>query len=484
MRRKQRLLRLYRGWKPYLLIAVIFGIVGTLLLFVSHALTPTANTEVEQGTISSCASNIADTSASGGHAVKFAGCSFVHPGIFLDKTQLDLVKAKLTAHTDPWYTQSASMSTKTTIDGYAQVYSSLSYAPHPVSTIDCSVNNPQSVSVCTSMVEDAVAAYTDALLYYYGNKGSTDAYAQKAIDIINQWSGTVSSWNGTQAQLEIAWAAEMFPRAAEILRYTYSVPNGETTLNLSNFNSMLNVFLPAINSDTTPAAASSNGNWRLAMIDGQMNIAVFTDDHTMYSTALARWRAAVPAYIYLPSDGASPVAPPGGTYTTQQVKCYWAGAGSPASSCSSFAGFQYVDGMVQETCRDASHVSLGMSALVYAARTATIQGTDLFNEQKTRLTDALNFTTAYNAAYLNGLNGTAGTWPTSPCGGPPNGSSGGTGGVGYELGAWETWNSELSNRLGVTLDPSVLYYIQNDVRAKSYKAFSNTAWESVTSPTN
>jgi len=60
--------------KAYLVIGVLFGIVGVVLLTASHAATPTTSTESEGGTLSSCAANVSDTTASSGHAVKFGGC--------------------------------------------------------------------------------------------------------------------------------------------------------------------------------------------------------------------------------------------------------------------------------------------------------------------------------------------------------------------------------------------------------------------------
>ena len=55
--------------------ALAFGLVGCLLFAVSHASTPTTNSEAEDGAVSSCASTVTDTSASGGSAVKFGGCT-------------------------------------------------------------------------------------------------------------------------------------------------------------------------------------------------------------------------------------------------------------------------------------------------------------------------------------------------------------------------------------------------------------------------
>jgi hypothetical protein len=51
--------------------ALVFGVVGTYLLASSHALTPTASLEAEDGTVSGSATIINNANASGGQAVKF-----------------------------------------------------------------------------------------------------------------------------------------------------------------------------------------------------------------------------------------------------------------------------------------------------------------------------------------------------------------------------------------------------------------------------
>jgi len=60
---------------PLLVVALVFGSLGTALLLTSHATTPTANVETENGTVSAAASKVSDTTASGSQAVKFGAAS-------------------------------------------------------------------------------------------------------------------------------------------------------------------------------------------------------------------------------------------------------------------------------------------------------------------------------------------------------------------------------------------------------------------------
>jgi len=56
---------------PMVAVVVVFGSLGTWLLTGSHAATPTASLETENGTVSSAAGKVTDATASNGQAVKF-----------------------------------------------------------------------------------------------------------------------------------------------------------------------------------------------------------------------------------------------------------------------------------------------------------------------------------------------------------------------------------------------------------------------------
>ncbi len=58
-------------------VVAVFGVLGTVLLFHSHASTPTAAFEAESGTVSGCASTASDGSASGSQAAQFGTCGQV-----------------------------------------------------------------------------------------------------------------------------------------------------------------------------------------------------------------------------------------------------------------------------------------------------------------------------------------------------------------------------------------------------------------------
>ena len=138
----------------------------------------------------------------------------------------------------------------------------------------------------------------------------------------------------------------------------------------------------------------ANGNWEAVMIEASMAIGVFNDDRDTFEKALSMWRARVPSYIYMKSDGALPVSPPGTSYDATQLGTYWGNLTQWPE-----------DGIGQETCRDFHHLEYGFAGIVNAAETALIQGIDLYGEQAARLVAGFEF----NAQFLDGVPHRAGS---------------------------------------------------------------------------
>ncbi len=344
-----------------------------------------------------------DGGAGGGAGSAPAG--FVHPGVLVDQAQLDFVKAQIAAKKDPW------------LSAYnAAVASSLaspSYTPHPIADVQCGpVSNPD--IGCTDEKNDSAAAYTHALLYYYGGDV---AHAQKAVQIMNAWASTITKHDLSNAPLESAWAGSLWPRAGEIIRYTYT---GWSSDDATTFGNMLkNVYLPEVVN-----GSNSNGNWELAMIEATMGIGIYLDDQSIFDGAVAMWKKRVPAYIYLTSDGATPVPPEtGDKNSASALNGFWYNA--PA----------YLNGMAQETCRDLGHVQYGFASMTNAAETARIQGVDLYSLEKTRMAAGYEF----HAQYINGTKANT----TAVCGVDLNAVTADA--------MWEIGFNALSNRLGMAL---------------------------------
>lgn len=295
-----------------------------------------------------------------------APATFVHPGVLVSRPQLDFMRTKVLAGAQPW------------LDAYDQMrtskYASLSWTAKPRSVVECGpYSNPN--YGCTDERDDAIAAYTDSLMWYITRDSR---YAQKAISIMNAWSATITDHTNSNAPLQTAWAGSMWPRAAEIIRYTYT---GWSSTSISNFGNMLrNVYLPEV----VNGSKTTNGNWELTMMEASLGIAVFLQDRTTYDKAVSIYRGRVPAYVYLSSDGAYPKPPPGSNIDTPaEIISYWQGQDT------------FVDGITQETCRDFTHTGYGIDAIAHFAETTRIQGQDLYPEIQDRLRFALGVQSKY-----------------------------------------------------------------------------------------
>jgi hypothetical protein len=294
---------------------------------------------------------------------------FRHPGVLVGAQQLDFVRGKVDAGEQPWRAAYDQMR--------GSPYASLSWTPKPRAVVDCGTNfRPD--NGCGAERDDALAAYTDALIWYL----SRDAgYAAKAIEILNAWPPSIQQHTNSNAPLQASWAGATFARAAELIRYSGA---GWPTPDLVRFAAMLRaVYLPMVRGGKPLA----NGNLELAMTDAASSIAVFLDDRAEFSNAITIWRGRVPAYIYLSSDGALPTAAPNATNTSRAaLVTYWQGQ-------SDFTDFP---GIAQETCRDFGHTGWGFDAAAHVASTAWVQGIDLYAELRPRMTAALEFHARYD----------------------------------------------------------------------------------------
>lgn len=173
-----------------------------------------------------------------------APSSFKHPGVVFDKAQLDFVKSKVGGGEQPW------------TDAYNKMlsskYGSTTRTPMPRATVDCGSNtNPD--NGCTDEREDAIAAFTLSLAWYITG---TAKYAEKAIEIMNAWAGTIKTHTNLNAPLQTGWAGSSWVKAAEIIRYSEA---GWSQSDITKFENMLRtVYLPEL-----IVGSSKNGNWEL-----------------------------------------------------------------------------------------------------------------------------------------------------------------------------------------------------------------------------
>ncbi|HBF81474.1 MAG TPA: hypothetical protein DD420_16545 [Streptomyces sp.] len=370
-------------------------------------------------------------SPSAGAAQAAAPASFTHPGVLVSRPQLDFVRGKVQAGAQPWKGAYDRM--------LASPYASLSRTAKPRAVVECgSYSNPN--NGCTDEREDALAAYTLSLAWYISQDSR---YAQKAIQIMDAWSGVIKDHTNSNAPLQTGWAGSSWPRAAEIIKYTYgSWPAS------GRFGTMLrDVYLPKVAN-----GSNSNGNWELSMTEAAIGIAVFLEDRGAYDRAVAKFRGRVPAYIYVTADGSLPKAAPGsGLDTREKIINYWQGQST------------FMDGLSQETCRDLTHTGYGLSAISHIAETSRIQGQDLYPEVADRLRHALGLHAKYQLGEKV---------PSSLCGGSLKDSLGPVTEVGFNA---------LHNRMGYAMTNT------QTLTERQRPAASNNlfvAWETLTHADN
>jgi hypothetical protein len=287
-----------------------------------------------------------------------AAAEFRHPGVLLNRPQLELIKQRVAQGIEPQKTAFAAM--------LASPYADLAYAPSPRAVVECGPYSRPDLG-CKDERRDSAAAYSQAIAWFAtGN----ERYARNAIRIMNAWATTLTGGHTNRnGPIQAAWSASVWPRAAEIIRHTSTFWAPEE---IARFERLLREqYVPSIKDGST-----ENGNKELAMAEALMNIGVFCDDRALFDAGVQMWRGRAPAYIYLSKDGPGPILPPSGETP------FWSNKGKTTP---------YVDGLLKESMRDPHHANMGFASLVNAAETALQQGLDLYAEHGDRIVAAMEF---------------------------------------------------------------------------------------------
>lgn len=419
-------------------------LVGIAFLVISQAATTNFSIEPETGTKSPAAAVITSSQASGGAAVRFsdAASGFVHPGILVNKAQLDFTKAKIAAGQQPW------------LNAYNQLKGSFlaskSYTPKPVPKLQCTTSGllaDYAQLGCTDINNDSAAVYAQALMWYYTGDA---AYANKAVEIMNAWSTTLKEVplddpNGSdpkndaeffQSRLILGWSAESIIRGAEIIRHTST---NWASADSNRFEGMLRtIYYPHLAEGWT-GTGNGAGSWA----DGLVNMGIFMDDRTIFNLGIQHWKQNTRSMVYLTSDGATPIPYLSPRDNKNKTPNYWTVT-------------RYINGLESETCRDMGHAYMGLGAMANTAETARLQGVDLYGDPEFKNRFLASF--ELNADYVNQMldqmattgqtvaQVTSSTWTPAnfPCSDFKDG--GGSAFLGQEL----AYN-HFANRLGIAM---------------------------------
>ena len=257
------------------------------------------------------------------------------------------MKKQVLAGAEPWKSAFERLKSATDLDYNVEAFTHVLRGPYAKPNIGGG-----------ELSKGANLAYDCAVLWYITNDKK---YAEKAIAIMNAWSATIWDFDYNDAKLLAAWTGHVFCNAAEIIRYTNA---GWQQPDLERFKHMLlTVYYPLMRYYYPTA----NGNWDGAIIHSVMAIAIFTDNHDMFSNA-------VDHFLHAPMNG-------------------------------SIFKYIYPSGQCQESMRDQGHVQLGLGEFAGAAQVAYTQGTDLFSIADNRIGLGYEYTAGYllgNTPYCYG----------------------------------------------------------------------------------
>ncbi|HUO97679.1 MAG TPA: alginate lyase family protein, partial [Rhizomicrobium sp.] len=207
---------------------------------------------------------------------------FVHPGLLSTQADFERMAAKVAAGASPW------------IGGWnrliANPHASLSYAPNPQVVVSRG-NDGVHPDNSAALFNDAAAAYQCALRWKVS--GNT-ACADKAVQIMNAWSSTLTAIYGNTALngdmdgvLMAGIQGYQFANAGEIMR-TYP---GWAAVDFAAFQRMMSGLFYPVNHQFITATGGLDpiliySNWDLCSIASILAIGVLCDDQAKFDEAI------------------------------------------------------------------------------------------------------------------------------------------------------------------------------------------------------
>jgi hypothetical protein len=283
---------------------------------------------------------------------------FKHPGLLHTEADFDRMRAKVAAGAQPW------------ADGWGALLNTgrshlgKNNYPRPVATV---IRNNLPDNNVSKLYIDVARAYQLALRW----KVSGDiAYANKAVEYLNAWSGVLTGITGNADRFLAAGIhGYQFANAAEIMR-TY---DGWAAADLARFqNMMLNVFYPLnhqfLVQHNDADITNYWANWDQCNLASILAIGVLCDREDLYNEA---------------------------------VGCYKTGAGNGASNQAvRFIHPGYL-GQWQESSRDQGHCTLGVGLAASFCEMAWNQGDDLYGYDNNRFLAGAEYVAKSNLADAN-----------------------------------------------------------------------------------
>ncbi len=278
---------------------------------------------------------------------------FIHPGLLHSGQDFARMKAMVAQGAQPWTADWQLL--------IANKHAQLSWKPRP-EPIVYRGKNPNHAQNYAPLFNDIAAAYQCALRWKVS--GDT-AYADKAVQVLNAWSSTLTEINGSSDKfLASGIYGYEIANAAEIMR---DYP-GWAPADFARFQSMMvNVFYP-MNHDflTRHNGAKIDhywANWDLANTASMLAIGVLADRRDIYNEA---------------------------------VEYFKHGAGNGSIEHAVWVLYPGGLGQFQESGRDQGHSTLCIALMGAICQMAWNQGDDLFGYDDNRFLKGAEYVADYN----------------------------------------------------------------------------------------
>ena len=278
--------------------------------------------------------------------------SFVHPGLLHRQSDFDRVRAKVNAGLQPWTLGWERLTNNS--------HASLNYTPRPTDSVFRG-NGPRKQNY-PQLFNDVAAAYALAIRWKITGD---DAYANKAIEILNAWSAVLKFIGGTSDKyLASGIYGYQMANAAEIMR-TYK---GWAPEDFTRFkNMMMTVFYPMNHN----FLVNHNGacithywaNWDQCNMMSVLAIGVLCDNRALYNEAIDYFKH---------------------------------GAGNGAIDKAVYYIHDDSLGQWQESGRDQGHSLMGIGLMGIFCEMAWNQGDDLYGYDNNRLLKGAEYVARYN----------------------------------------------------------------------------------------
>ena len=311
-----------------------------------------------------------------------AGAQFVHPGGLHTEADFERTKAKVEANEEPWSSAFKLLKTSKHVD--------LNWRPNPVEKIIRGGNNVWEPGGDNYWVayNDVATAYQCALVWKITGD---EAYAEKAIEILNAWSKTCKAVGGnSNGSLASGIYGYEFANAGEIMR-TYEGWDRE------DFKRFQNMMLTVFYRWTEGFLEQRHGtieehywsNWGLCNVLCMISIGVVCDDIYIYNKGMEY-------YKHMEKR----------RYAESLHHLVWKLHEDERGP------FGYL-GQMQESNRDQGHASMAAGLAADICGLGFNQGDDVFAHMNDRIAAGFEYIAAYNSGedvpnspYVNASHGT------------------------------------------------------------------------------